>query len=441
VRPGPGYNAIMQRPFLLGLLGCALILGGCGQREPPKPRFIRLVKWHGKGVWLKADLHIHTKFSDGTHTVDEVVRKGKQFGCHVLAITDHADRNRLAATREYFEAIEAARRQYPDMILFAGLEWNVPPWGGDEHATLLIDPELDEWNVLSRFKDQFDDADRSPHPPELAEEALRWLEVNAVSRRAKPVVIYEHPGRKRERSRDVARDIIGWRKINDMVIGMAGAPGHQRAKIIGSFRYKEKTVDRWDPAVARIGDAWDEMLAAGLDVWAAHAPSDFHNNDPTDLHDYWPGEFSETWLHAPENSPAGVLQALRAGTFFAAHGHIVREAELTAEAPGLPRAAGVGEVIELLPGTPVVVKLHCVVPPKDWRGRVNHLAEVELIGITRNSARSLDSVFVDDTGEVRFETLEVPPGGIVLRARGRRIMPSGTNLLFYTNSIRIKTPD
>src|SRR4051794_17970772 len=85
-------------------------------------------------------------------------------------------------------------------------------------------------------------------------------------------------------------------------------------------RFKAQSVDRWDPAVARLGDAWDTLLAGGLDVWAAHAPSDFHNADPNDLNDYWPGQFSETWLYAPERTHAGALRALRAGTFFAAHG-------------------------------------------------------------------------------------------------------------------------
>lgn len=46
--------------------------------------------------------------------------------------------------------------------------------------------------------------------------------------------------------------------------------------------------------MANIGDTWDQLLAAGLDVWGAEASSDFHHTSPQDLHDYWPGEFSET---------------------------------------------------------------------------------------------------------------------------------------------------
>src|SRR5262249_15825092 len=150
---------------------------------------------------------------------------------------------------------------------------------------------------------------------------------------------------------DIVPALAHWREVNDLVIGASGAPGHQRYKSIGSYKGKEKTLDRWDPAAARVGDAWDSLFQPGLDLWAPDAPSDFHNDDPQDLHDYWPGEFSETWLCVPEKSAAGVLRAFRAGTFFGAHGHIVRQVEVIIEAPGLPRPAGVGEVVQLPAGS------------------------------------------------------------------------------------------
>jgi hypothetical protein len=427
----------------LGWLSLALVSLGCGNSQSPdrlpKPRFLRQVEWTGKGVWVKADTHTHTKFSDGAHTVEEVAAKAEQFGCDVLAITDHADRNLKAATRDYHEAIRVARRQHPDLMLFAGLEWNVPPWGGDEHATVLIHPDLDEWGILSRFKEQFDDLGRKPHRMELAEEALRWLEQRAAHPEAKPVVIYEHPSRQRHLSMPVVEDMLRWRKVNDLVIGFSGAPGHQRFKPLGSYKKGESTIDRWDPAAARIGDAWDSLLAKGLDVWAAHAPSDFHNDSPNELHDYWPGEFSETWLYVPDKSPAGVLRAFRAGTFFAAHGHIVRRVELTLEASGLPRPAAVGEVVELAPGTPYQIRLRYDLPPTDWQGKPNRLHEIELIGIEREATNVLATIVPAPAGETLSGLLQVPPGGIVIRARGTRITTAGANLLFYTNPIRVQT--
>ncbi|SRR5579883_732811 len=433
----------VARPRWAFLLCLVALANGCGKGQSPppqtEPRFVRQVEWIGKGIWLKADTHVHTKFSDGAHTVEEVVRQAERFGCNVMAITDHADRNLKAATREYLEAIQVERRRHPDLILLAGLEWNLPPWGGDEHATVLIHPDLDEWSVLSRFKERFDDLDRVPHRAELADEALRWLEQNAVHDQVRPVVIYEHPSRKRDRSLDIVSPLVHWREVNDVVIAISGAPGHQRYNPNGGYKDKEKTIDRWDPAAARMGDAWDTLLQRGLDLWAADAPSDFHNDNPQGLHDFWPGEFSETWLYVPEKSAAGVLRAFRAGTFFAAHGHIVRQVELTVEAAGLPRPAGVGEVVQLPAGTSFTIQLRCVVPDKDWEGHPNQIDAIELIAVTPQSARIVATLPVNKNGVVPTTSLEVLPEGMVIRARGRHEMKGGANLLFYTNSIRIQS--
>lgn len=423
------------------LLGLILTSSGCGQGQAPDPHsqvgFVRQVEWMGKGSWLKADTHMHTKFSDGGHTVEEVIGQAERFGCDVVAITDHADRKLKAATREYLEAIQVQRRRRPGLIVLAGLEWNLPPWNGKEHATILIHPDLDEWSVLSRFKEQFDDLGRKPHRAELADEGLRWLQQRAVHGSIPPVVIYEHPSRKRDSSAEIVSPLAHWREINDLVIGFSGAPGHQRYKTIGAYESLERTLDRWDPAAARVGDAWDTLLQRGLDVWAADAPSDFHYADPKSLHDYWPGEFSETWLYVPEKSAAGVLRAFRAGTFFGAHGHIVRQVELTVAAPELPRPAAAGEVVRLPLGNAFTVQLRCTVPAKDWQGNANHIDAIELIAVTQDSGRIVAKLQLDKDGVTAPTSLAVPAGGIVLRARGRRKMEGGPDWMFYTNPIRI----
>jgi hypothetical protein len=275
------------------------------------------------------------------------------------------------------------------MIILAGLEWNIPPWGGDEHATVLISPDLDEWKTLAEFKSRFDDLGLKEHNAELAEEALRWLESNAVKNGVKPVVIYNHPSRKNDSSMVVEKHILDWHKVNDLVIGFDGAPGHQGNKTaIGSYKYKVKTIDRWDPLVATVGDAWDTLLEKGINVWGARADSDFHNDRPNDLNDFWPGQFSETWLDVPERSPNAVLQAYRAGSFFGALGHIARQVELTVEADGLPRRAYPGEVIALPAGKSITARLKCVVPTNDWQGQPNRVDVVELIAITSLGPRA-----------------------------------------------------
>src|SRR5688500_7315751 len=79
--------------------------------EVPAPRFVREIPWQGRGVWLKADTHVHTDdFSDGGYALKDVVAKAADHGCDVLAVTDHLDVNLTAATPAYFAAIEAARK-------------------------------------------------------------------------------------------------------------------------------------------------------------------------------------------------------------------------------------------------------------------------------------------------------------------------------------------
>lgn len=403
------------------------------QQRAARPRFERQIAWAGAGVWLKAETHVHTRYSDGG-PIEPVVDHAVANGCDVLAITDHTDDGLRAATPEYHAAIAAARARAPQMAILTGIEWNVPPGKGQDHAVVLFPPALEDAALTGEFKQTFDDSDKEGENPELAEAAFTWLR-RQTANGAPAVMFLNHPSR---RASDVAavRTQLEWlSKVGAGVfVGAEGAPGHQNATPLGAYGGALKPVDRWDPAIAPPGAAWDQMLGAGATLSGALATSDFHG---TGNGDYWPCQFSATWLYARERSAAAALEALRAGTFVGVHGGIARDVQLSLVADGLPRPAMAGEMVGLRTGTPMTIELRATVPATDWEGQPNHVDAIELIGISGSEATVLHAGPLVD-GALRYETT-VPAGGIAIRARGRRVVEDGPDLLFYTNPVRVTT--
>lgn len=425
--------------WLLAMLAGLALLGCQKSVSLPRAAFVRSINWAGSGVWLKADTHVHTKFSDGNVSLAEVVRRADSFGCNVLAITDHADSDRSATSEDYFLALEKARKTYPQMALLAGLEWNVPPWHGREHAALLIPPGVHERKLLRDFQVLFDDYQKSGRDPSLAVNAVNWLKEHSYGIGGLPVVFYNHPGRKRLAHEAFDKELAGLAAGSEIFVGFEGGPGHQESAPIGAYEGGQPTIDRWDAAVARVGGSWDELLMKQQPIWGALATSDFHSADPLRPDDFWPGQFSETWLYAASPTPQAALEALRCGSFFGAHGHIARNVQLQVATDQLPRPAVAGEAIQVMPGTKVRVSLEMVVPDHDWRGDKNVIDEVELIAVTKNEATAIYRQR-PTPGKTALEVeIQVPAGGIAFRARGRRAFADADDLLFYTNPVQVLT--
>jgi hypothetical protein len=404
------------------------------QQRATRPRFEREIPWATNGVWLRAETHVHTKFSDGGHTVDELVDRAAANGCDVLAITDHSDRELTAATPEYHAAIASARARVPGVTLLAGIEWNVPPGKGDDHAVLLLPPAFDSPTLMSEFKERFDDEAREETSRELTQAAFSWLREKSNGG-ALPVMFLNHPSRRAADIGAVATQLEWLQTIGRGVfVGVEGAPGHQKAEALGAYSRTLKPDDRWDPAIAPPGAAWDQRLASDSVMWAALATADFHG--PSE--DYWPCQFSATWVYARDRSADAVLDAFHAGSFAGVHGHIAREVQLTVATEGLPRAAIAGEAIRANTGALLRIELQAIVPGTDWAGAPNKIDVVDLIGITKDGAGILHSGSLQG-GALRHE-LQMPAGGIAIRGRGRRIVEDGPDLLFYTNPITVRSP-
>ncbi len=425
--------AKFARLLIFGLSCAASLLVPTEAKAEAK--FIKKIPWAEQGQWIKADTHIHTKLSDGSHTIAEIASKAVEHGCDVIAITDHSDRELKGASIEYEREILAARRIFPNLIILSGIEWNIPPWKGEQHVSLLLSPGPDEFLILREFKHKFDDYEREERVPDLAHQALKWLESTTSQSDSEPVLFLNHPSRKLNQTDDIQEMFKTWRSTNNLIVGIEGGPGHQKGEPIGSYKGILKPIDRWDPSVAMNGNAWDQLLSQGHDVWGAIATSDFHSPS----YDYWPGEFAETWLYVPERSALGAIAALRQGSFFATHGHIVRKASLSAWATGLDRPAYPGETISVPEGETILLKLECEIPNNDWSGARNYLDQLTIVKIQNNEVDALVEERISIENAILENGISVPPGGLVLRAFGRSSKLDGDNLFFYSNPIRVET--
>jgi hypothetical protein len=434
VDPTPMHLRWPAFAALAALAGTAAVGGVAYQSARARPRIERELPWASSGIWLKAETHVHSKFSDGGSTVDELVDRAVTNGCDVLAITDHTDGDLKAATPEYHAAIASARARVPKLVLITGIEWNVPPGKGQDHAVVLFPPEMDNAVMTGEFKNRFDDQLKEGENPELAVAAFEWLRQKSSGASAMPVVFLDHPSRKAKDLASVRAEIERLSEIGgEMFAGVEGAPGHQNQASLGAYGGPLLPEDRWDPASAPPGAIWDHLLAAGSLKSGALATSDFHG---TDNGDYWPGEFSATWIYAPDRSIQGVLRALHAGSFVGVHGGIARRVELLVSTDGVPRPAVPGERLHVPAGRKVSIELRAEIPSTDWQGQPNHVDLVELLGVTASGTTVLRAGPFDN-GVFRHE-LVVPSGGIAIRARGRRVVDNGPDLLFYTNAVQVR---
>ena len=413
----------------VSLLGFVLLSAACSKQE--ESAFEVSVPWALTGETLAFDTHTHTTFSDGSRTVDEVAQLAVEHGCAAVAITDHTDHAVAAASADYFTAIDAARAQYPSLTMFAGVEWNVPPYGGREHVTVLVDPRL-ERSVLTTFKERFDGMEDEAD----AGAALRWLAEQASSARNEVALLYNHPSRKDDQADENQRDWQQWRDINDLFIGFEGGPGHQRSGTPGAYRAAIKPLDRWDPVVAEIGGGWDQLLDAGHDVWGALASSDFHE----DRNDYPPCRFARTMVTVDSPDARGILRGLRAGSFWAGHGNVLKNLWFIVAEPTLPLPAAPGETIRLGAQAQPVFRI------KVERSLEHPAAPliVELIGngVDGRPAPVASGELAADADTFDWQPSQPLVSGAdgrsaYFRARVTALDPARGKLVAYTNPIRI----
>ena len=354
-------------------MAAALVLvwlgGNAGGRAQPA----------GGPRWLAGDHHIHSHYSigwdrtvdppkliigrDADYSIPMNARMARRFGLEWTVATDHGgpDHSRVYLELAYPELLRA-REEVPQVVQFFGLELNTP--GGD-HSSLIVPYGPDEAERLFDLESRFDRREAYPADPSRDTEAKMIEALEAMDALApKPVVIANHPSRSRSETGAYGdydpAELRAWNNTApDVAVGMAGAPGHQAAALT-----PDRTVPRgyytdyptwggFDPLTARLGGFWDSMLGDGRRWWIT-ANSDSHRHYTRGGIDFWPGEYSKTYVRA-EKSHAAILDGLRRGRVFVTTGDLVSELDVTATADG--RTADTGGSLAVTAGADVEVTI------------------------------------------------------------------------------------
>src|SRR5260370_2772467 len=80
---------------------------------------------------IKGDLHLHTRLTDGSSTIAEMVRAAAERGYAYMAITDHSQALGITGglredeLRDEHDQIRAMQSAYPEMRLLCGVEVHI----------------------------------------------------------------------------------------------------------------------------------------------------------------------------------------------------------------------------------------------------------------------------------------------------------------------------
>ena len=446
--------------------------------------------------WRAGDHHVHSRFSatytpdpaapdtppkpvlggDGNHTIVQNAQMARRFGLDWMVSTDHGGplHSAINADQAYPELLQA-RAQVPDLILFYGMEFDAP---GAEHASLIIPPSAHEREALRHIEGRYGRREPWPADPAREEEAF-MLEAlrDMASMTPTPILITNHPSRSATGlgAYGQARpaQLRDWADAAPAVaIGMEGAPGHQADGLFADGRLdaagsrgiyrRHPTYGGFDQMTARLGGVWDSLLGEGRRWWIT-ATSDSHTNISAGGDDFWPGEYSKTFVWAAPEA-ADILDALRQGRIFVTTGDLISELDLTVSAAGSDRSAATGGEIAVDARTDVVVTLRVRDPEAANAGgrrpRVDHIdlivgdvsgpqpdRDADANPSARVARRFTERDWVRD-GEVLTMTHRLPasPTSRYIRVRGTNgtesdpsVDPAGedpwSDLWFYSNPV------
>jgi hypothetical protein len=355
--------------------------------------------------WLAGDHHIHSRFSvgwdketdpptaqiggDAIYPIPMNALMAKYYGLGWMVATDHGGPLHSKVNREQaYPELLTSRQVVPEVIQFYGMEFDTP---GAEHSSLIIPHTHDEVDRLYDIESRFNK--REPHPADESwDTEPRMLEALTAMNQLliKPVLIVNHPSRTATALGEYGlvspAELRNWNDTAPEVsVGMAGAPGHQ-AKALnrdgslqpearGSFK-KFPTMGGFDQMTARLGGFWDSMLGENRRWWIT-SNSDSHINWSEGGSDFWPGEYSKTFVWA-NRSHDDILDGIRQGRVFVTLGDLISELQVTARCASV--SAKIGGSLKVGSGSDVEVTIRFLDPVSlNAGGRDPSVSRVDLI--------------------------------------------------------------
>ena len=334
----------------------------------------------GKGRdWLPGDHHIHSEFSvgydestspptpiiagDAIYPIATNATNAERYGLRWMVSTDHGGPNhsKLNAEQAYPTLLDS-RRKVPGVLQFYGMEFDTP---AADHSSLIIPKVADERDILFSLESRFAKRDAFPTDPGRDTEPKMLEALHAMrGLRDRPVLFANHPARSATGlgvyGQDTPAEFRAWNDAAPEVsVGFEGAPGHQAGTLNrdGSLKPNGErggygnhpTMGGFDQMTARLGGLWDSLLGEGRRWWIT-STSDSHVHYTDGGSDFWPGEYSKTYVHATADY-ADILDGLRNGRIFVTTGDLIDRLDLTVSRAGRgdggPNQATVGESLLL----------------------------------------------------------------------------------------------
>ncbi|MFF0316395.1 phosphoesterase [Micromonospora sp. NPDC005252] len=334
--------------------------------------------------WRAGDHHVHSEYSGEFDTAKSpiVFHKGadavypivtnaimaKNFGLTWAMCTDHGGPTHSKVNIEQaYPDLLRSRKLVPEVLQFWGMEFDAPSL---DHHTLMIPRHDDEAKQLFELESRFAKYDAFPTDPARDTEA-KMVEFLKVARGMphKPLVIAHHASRSAPGlgvyGQDTPREFRnGNNAAPDVYVGFEGAPGHQAGPLNGGKRGgygNHPTYGGFDQMTARVGGLWDSLLGEGRRWWIT-ATSDSHVHWTRGGSDFWPGEYSKTYVYARQDY-GDIMDGLRNGRIWVTTGDLIRSLDVTARSQG--QTAEVGETITVSRRSRTDVEIEITFRPLD----------------------------------------------------------------------------